>query len=271
MVQYLYAGFSIRPQYSAVFGVAFPNAKTLLGVAIQEMEHLDMVSNVLLALGGTPNLVSQDFPYDSDIYPFPLHLQRLTRESVAKYVYTEAPAGAVTRTPGVPDPFLDLLYQTLGEMRPNHLGSVYGAILSLMQELVKSPPFQLPDLTLHIQNLEAIKTQGEGPHFEFFKSVFMATHSALKNNPNVWDLSPDDPNYPSLPLPTDPSVLAIDPATVTDKVSFSMERLANFHYWIILQLLNLSYHTGKPDYMGLAKIEPWERLSMRQISGSTPA
>src|SRR6266446_8598650 len=164
MMQYLYAGFSIRPQYSAVFGVAFPNAKTLLGVAIQEMEHLDMVSNVLLALGGTPNLVSQDFPYDSDIYPFPLHLQRLTRESVAKYVYTEAPAGAVTRTLGVPDPFLDLLYQTLGELRPNHLGSVYGAILSLMQELVKSPPFQLPDLTVHIQSLEAIKTQGEGPH-----------------------------------------------------------------------------------------------------------
>ena len=224
-----------------------------MGVAIQEMQHLNMVSNVLLALGGTPNLISQDFPYDTDIYPFPLNLQRLTRQSVAKYVYTEAPAGAVTPTPGVSDPFLDALYAALGKLRPNHLGSVYGAIISLMEQVIKAPPFALPDMTGHVRNLESIKTQGEGPHFEFFKSLFMATHSVFQNNPGVWDLPPNDPNYPSLPVPENPSVLQRDPSTVKDKVSFSMERLANFHYWAILQLLNLSYRTGRADYMGLAK------------------
>jgi hypothetical protein len=61
------------------------------------MQHLASVNRMLVDLDAAPNLVRQDFPYEPDIYPFPLNLEPLTRESVAKYVYTEASAGALDR------------------------------------------------------------------------------------------------------------------------------------------------------------------------------
>ena len=98
LVQYLYAAYSLKPQYVGLRGPGtFGVATNLLGVAIQEMQHLAAVNRMLVDLDAAPNLVRQDFPYEPDIYPFPLNLEPLTRESVAKYVYTEAPAAALDR------------------------------------------------------------------------------------------------------------------------------------------------------------------------------
>jgi hypothetical protein len=253
MVQYLYAAFSVKSQYAGIVGVAFANARTLLGVAIQEMQHLNYVSDLLTTLGAAPNLTSQDFPYDPDIYPFPLNLERLSRQSLAKYVYTEAPAAEVTPAPGSHDPFLDALFENLGNIRPNHLGSVYGAIISLVRDVEATPPFTLPDLSGHITNLEFVKGQGETDHFNFFKSLFLATHSGFGGAANVWELSPEDPSYPSMSVPTNPSALGGHPGEILDKTLRALARLGNLHYWIILLLIDLSYRYGKPDYMGLAK------------------
>jgi hypothetical protein len=135
-VQYLYAAYSLKPQYVGLRGPGtFGVATSLLGVAIQEMQHLASVNRMLVDLDAAPNLVRQDFPYEPDIYPFPLNLEPLTRESVAKYVYTEASASALDRDgPSNADPatqaFLDELDAALGGVEPNHLGSLYGMIIA---------------------------------------------------------------------------------------------------------------------------------------------
>jgi hypothetical protein len=252
MVQYLYAAFSVKSQYFEIVGAAFANPCGLLGIAIQEMQHLNYVSGLLRDLGAAPNLTSQDFPYDQDIYPFPLNLERLSRQSLAKYVYTEAPAAAVAPTPGTHDPFLEALKEALGDLRPNHLGSVYGAVLTLVRDVEATPPFALPDLSGHITNLEFVKGEGETDHFNFFKSLFLATHSGF-GGANVWELSPEDPSYPSIAVPTNPSALGGHPGEIADKTLRALARLSNLHYWTILLLIDLSYRYGKPVYMGLAK------------------
>jgi hypothetical protein len=52
-----------RPAGPGTFGVA----TNLLGVAIQEMQHLASVNRMLVDLDAAPNLVRQDFPYEPDI------------------------------------------------------------------------------------------------------------------------------------------------------------------------------------------------------------
>jgi hypothetical protein len=252
MVQYLYAAFSVKSQYFGIVGAASVNPNGLLGIAIQEMEHLRYVSDLLRDLGAAPNLTSQDFPYDQDIYPFPLNLERLSRQSLAKYVYTEAPAAAVTPTTGTHDPFLEALLETLGEIRPNHLGSVYGALITLVRDVEANPPFALPDLSGHRANLEFVKGEGETVHFSFFKSLFLATHPGFGGAANVWELSAEDPFYPSIALPTNPSALGGHPGEIQDKRMRALARLSNLHYWTILLLIDLSYRYRKPDYMFLA-------------------
>lgn len=50
-------------QRFSVSGSAFPvTAHNLVGVAVQEMQHLDDVNQILLAVGASPNLIRQDFP-----------------------------------------------------------------------------------------------------------------------------------------------------------------------------------------------------------------
>src|SRR5437899_2402660 len=85
MVQYLYAAFSVRDRYAGIVGVASGSGDGILTVAVQEMEHLDAVNRTLVMLGAAPNLTSQEFPYETDLYPFPMDLTRLTRDSLAKY------------------------------------------------------------------------------------------------------------------------------------------------------------------------------------------
>ena len=79
MVQYLFAAFTLKPKYAALVGPPEPSSDGLLGIAIQEMQHLASVNKLLVALGSGPNLERQDFPNEPDIYPFPMSLERLTR------------------------------------------------------------------------------------------------------------------------------------------------------------------------------------------------
>jgi hypothetical protein len=263
MVQYLYAGFSVRAVYSELFGVAASSADSLLGVAIQEMEHLHTVCQLLVALGAAPNLVRQDFPYEPDIYPFPLELEPLTRKSVAKYTFAEAPRDAIdpnnpNLTPEEKD-FVEQLYRELGTVTPNRLGSLYAAVISRLRELQQLSPNALPDTDGWVARLEAVKSNGEVDHFLFFKSVFMGTHAALSSAGGValWQKQPDDPAYPSVPLPTNPSALKLHPNQIPDEIIRAIGGLANLHYWVLLFLLDLHYRStsaaARPIYMALSK------------------
>ncbi len=94
MIQYLYAGYSLGgPHVPLEHHHDVPQwRETILGIAKEEMGHLMTMQNLLRCLGGPLNLDREDFPWDSEFYPFPFKLEPLTRESLAKYIVVEAPA-----------------------------------------------------------------------------------------------------------------------------------------------------------------------------------
>src|SRR4051794_33476682 len=151
LVQYLFAGFSVKPRYQGLVGSGFPpSASNLIGVAVQEMQHLNAVNELLVLLGASPNLASQDFPYEPDISPFAFNLEPLSRKSLAKYVWTEAPSG---------DPFLENLKDDLGDIHPNHLGSLYATIIHTTEQVIASPPIPGLDLSAWPARLANIKDE----------------------------------------------------------------------------------------------------------------
>lgn len=245
LVQYLYAAFSVKPQYARIVGSGFPvSARNLLGVAVQEMQHLDDVNQMLVALGASPNLIRQDFPYEPAIYPFAFNLEPMSPTSLAKYVWTEAPAN---------DPFIKQLEPVLGELRPNHLGSLYATIIELTERLIADPRLGDIDLRPWPSRLAFIKGEGEVAHFSFFKDLFLGTHAGFGGQADVWSLPRDDPRYPALDLQVNPTPFINLPNTITDKKAAAIAWLSDLHYWITLVLLDIGYRYGSAPAMALAK------------------
>ncbi len=245
LVQYLYAAFSVKSQYQRIVGSGFPpSARNLLGVAVQEMQHLDDVNQMLVALGASPNLIRQDFPYEPAIYPFAFNLEPMSRTSLAKYVWTEAPPN---------DPFLEQLEPVLGELRPNHLGSLYATIIDLTNRLIADPPSADLDLSPWPARLEAIKGEGEVAHFAIFKELFLGEHAGFDGKPDVWSLPADDADYPALDLQVNPTPFINLPNTIADEKAAAIAWLSDLHYWITLLLLDIGYRHGSAPAMGLAK------------------
>jgi hypothetical protein len=93
MVQYLYAAYSLGgpcvPQEKCAEVLKWQNL--ILGVAKEEMGHFLTVQNILRLIGGGLNLDRQDFPWDIPFYPYDFALEPLTRTSLAKYIFAEAP------------------------------------------------------------------------------------------------------------------------------------------------------------------------------------
>lgn len=132
MMQYLYAAYSLKtardvtdPAQKAVLTETSPTAwpQVLLGIAREEMGHLMTVQNLLLLLELAPNFEREDFPPRKDLYPFALHLEPLTRRSLAKYVVAEAATDAAgiddiitlaTESAGAPINRVGVLYGLLG-------------------------------------------------------------------------------------------------------------------------------------------------------------
>jgi hypothetical protein len=245
LVQYLFAGFSVKPRYEGLIGGGFPpSASNFLGVAVQEMHHLHAVNQLLMALGASPNLLSQDFPYEPAIYPFPFNLEPMSRRSVAKYVWAEAPPD---------DPFLAKLTDELGDVHPNHLGSLYATIIDTVEQVIASPPFPDLDLSSWPVRLAAIKDEGEQDHFEFFASVFEGTHPGFDGQADVWKLDKSDPNYPAFDFPVNPTAFTRRPGSIRDEDAARVAWLADLHYWIVLALLDLSYRHRPPGALFHAK------------------
>jgi hypothetical protein len=131
MVQYLYAAYSLK-KFNEVADPALQAAlldtsetswpQVLLAIAREEMGHLMTVQNLLLLLGRPPNFEREDFPPHKDIYPFKLHLEPLTRRSLAKYVVAEA----ATDAPGI-DVIVPIATEK-AEAPINRVGVLYGLL-----------------------------------------------------------------------------------------------------------------------------------------------
>ena len=96
------------------------------------MQHLRGSNRLLVELGAAPVLTRQDFPYESDLYPFPFELAPLSSVSLAKYTYCEADPVRLGRVRSVSNEsvrLVDKMKATLGEnsISANHVGKLYDA------------------------------------------------------------------------------------------------------------------------------------------------
>ncbi|OAR26585.1 hypothetical protein A8W25_28445 [Streptomyces sp. ERV7] len=253
LVQYLYAAFSIKvPRFADLAG--WPSHRYggrplhLMGVAIEEMTHLDIVNSLLVALGAAPHLGRQQFPYEQDIYPFDFVLEPLSPHSLAKYVYVEASPSAVDpaqqQTPE-DRAFVERLYQVLGSTgptapRPNQVGSLYRKVTRVLELLREREPDRL-DYVSWFTRLELLREEGESEHFTLFRSMFEGTHPALRDCDDVWN--PASPDHPVVPL-SHSSGLPPSGSPVPDEPVPALRHIANLHYWAVCMLLDASYRQG---------------------------
>ncbi len=259
MIQYLYCAFSVKPVYQDVVGYGDPNTNDILGVAVEEMQHLAAVNRLLVALGAAPNLERQDFPYEPDIYPFEFNLEPLSVKTAAKHMYTEAPPGAFDRTKatsGAARAFLDRTDATIGPRnRPNQIGSFYRVVIDTLKEVVALPDEASRKLAPWVPALEEIMREGEEGHFVLFKDVFMGTHKGFNGHPDVWSLPTSNPAYPAWPLAVTPSAYVGHPRQIEDPTALSLAWLSNLHYWLALSFLAYSYRYEVPEFAELAKAQ----------------
>jgi hypothetical protein len=93
MVEYLYSAYSlggpqVPPEHQAKVAQW---QEVILGIAKEEMGHLMTVQNLLRCLAGPLNLDREDYPWESELYPFPFRLEATSLSSLAKYVVAESP------------------------------------------------------------------------------------------------------------------------------------------------------------------------------------
>lgn len=253
MLQYLYAGFSIKPSFSSLAGDGRPESQSFIGVAVQEMQHLGSINRLLVALGSSPFLDVQDFPFEVDIYPFAMELEPLSRHSVAKYTYCEASESSVRTGEHSDARFIqDLNLELKGEGRINHVGSVYSVLIELLENLHKHNNAVALDFDYWTAELKRIRDEGEESHFSFFKSVFMGSHSAFKDAPDWWNYDKSSRNFPAFDIVSNPTAYLGHDRQINDEVALKMAWLSNLHYWSILVLLDLSYSIGDSSLKYLA-------------------
>lgn len=173
LVQYLYAAYSLAdgdfsgPDVPA--DATLRTAKwrsTIVQIAREEMAHLLTEQNLLRFIGGPLNVERQDFPFRSTLYPFPLSLQPMSRDSLAKYVAAEMPA-----MPDAPD--IDAIVAratgAAGGFHPNRVGRVFATLVDIFDD-----PTKLPDSDFRPQS--AVDQQaGEADWSQFFPGLIIRT------------------------------------------------------------------------------------------------
>lgn len=252
MVQYLYSAYALKPEYAELVGVPAPNSTSLMGVIIEEMQHLRGVNQLLVELGAAPILTRQDFPYETDLYPFSFELAPLSSVSLAKYTYCEADPvrlGHVWSTQDESVRLLDRMKGTLGgSIEANHVGKLYDAVTTTLAELKEAGEVKL-NYGAWFREIGDVKAQGEFGHFQFFHSLYEASHPLIKDIPNVWDLPFDDPRYPSYQVPVNPTAYEGRPNTIEDNDLRALAWLGNMNYWSMLLMLDSAYRRdAKPDF-----------------------
>jgi hypothetical protein len=148
MVQYLFAAYSVRLPTGVDASTAdkvMELGGRVLQVAREEMGHLATVQNLLHLIGGPLNLNREHSPYASEIYPFRFSLERLSLDSLAKYVIAESPAEL---PPGFPAEDEALLVQLAEDAKRSNDGRAVrhvGPIFERLTELFTSGESGLSD------------------------------------------------------------------------------------------------------------------------------
>jgi hypothetical protein len=148
MVQYLYAGYSLGgPQVPEVRRDSVAAwRQIILGIAKEEMGHLVTVQNALRFLGAPLSLDREDYPWDSQLAPYPFVLEPLSRASLAKYIIAESPeTWPPDVTPGERKEIEDLA-SGYGGSQINRVGKLYSTLIDIV-----SNPKYLSNTMFHPQ------------------------------------------------------------------------------------------------------------------------
>jgi len=134
MLQYLYAGYSLGgPQIPVQYQEQVRNAQEIiLGIAKEEMGHFISVQNVLKLIGAPLHFERQDYPWDTPFYPFPFKLEPLSIQSLAKYVYAEAPQTWLDSDDPLAKEIVDTVKQEVPH--PNTVGALFEVLLKLIND-----------------------------------------------------------------------------------------------------------------------------------------
>ncbi|WP_316839073.1 ferritin-like protein [Pedobacter gandavensis] len=139
MLQYLYAGYSIG-------GAQIPEQyqqkvkgwqDIILGIAKEEMGHFISVQNVLKLIGAPLSFGRMDYPWDTPFYPFPFKLERLTLDSLAKYVYAESPEEWINSDDPIAKEIKEKVYKET--IDPHRVGALFQVILKLIKDTEQIP------------------------------------------------------------------------------------------------------------------------------------
>ncbi len=106
LCSYLFAAFSLKgdpdeglaaDELEAVRGWK----ETIIGIAVEEMLHLTLVSNLLTAIGAAPYLRRPNFPQRAAYYPpsFQLMLTPFNEDTLQHFIFLERPEGAALQDP----------------------------------------------------------------------------------------------------------------------------------------------------------------------------
>jgi hypothetical protein len=150
MVQYLYSAYSLGgPQVPSKHREKVRHwQEVVLGIAKEEMGHLITVQNVLRLIGAPLCLDREDYPWGSDFYPFDFTLEPMTKDSLARYIYAEMPAG--WDTPEAREIKKRALKSSAGSGQALHrVGELYDRMQKILAnpEYVKDADFQASTTT----------------------------------------------------------------------------------------------------------------------------
>lgn len=302
LCSYLYAAFSLKRGTAEGVGAAEAEAlerwhKSVMSVALEEMGHLALVNNLLVALGGAPHFDRPNFPVPAGYHPagFTVRLTPFDRDTLEHFLYLERPAGepladgakfaapAPRRepppthiTPSSED------YETIGELyelverelralaaRRGDAAFVRGTLARQVgPDIVNLPGLiRISGLDDALRALRAIVEQGEGAQRQSDTSHF-ARFSAIRAEWNA--LARANPRFePAHAAAHDPVMRKPAEDTkrlwITDPAARAQLDLANGVYAALVAVLYQLYEPGRDALRGaLAQCA----LSLMSVLGS---
>ena len=283
---YLFAAWSLRTDGDGLTAQQADAVRrwerAVTGIAVQEMGHLALASNLLTALGAAPHLARPNLPQTTRYYPrgIQLSFQPFTPETLRHFIYLERPESLDGDDDGlfgvvpsdipateVPPPVLPRSpqYATVGELYRGIADGFTNLVEQHGEEAVflGSPraqatrvDFGLPELQPVVDLgsahavIETIVEEGEGA-----RGVWDNAHYGrfLAIEREYEQLRTDDADFqPARPVLANPFArqpFDCDPVNVlTEPFTMHVSELANAAYAAMLQVLARSFaHTNETD------------------------
>ncbi len=276
--QYLFTAFSLKESTDEGISQAQLNKinrwrRTINGIAVQEMLHLALASNLLTAIGGAPYFRRANFPQAKTYTSLKLQfkLAPFNETTLNRYICFELPNNFDTEEQKenwtqfcqrirdeellrlvavLPQPLVPrkLEYNTIGEL----YGLIRQGFQTIGQKLFIGPPeaqamgmfremIQVTDLDSAIKAIDLIIVQGEGSpaqrddsHFTKFTKIRQEYLAELQNDPNFQPTRPVIEN-PLLSLQQDNTILGAN--IITDPLSRDVVEIFVALYEVMLQIL----------------------------------